>query len=288
MSLKFFRDLPLNSGSQLDAIDLFTGDGVTTTFPFSNKTSSQVGGTIQAGATQYFRFNGGFVVSGSQVTLSSAPPPMAEGIIPGVSGLVLSAYDQSVVTGVTNPRIDEDSFILADVDDIGYFQYDPKPGDTGIQLLFVDNASAVGATLAWVQLACSDPSTGLAMTYSATGASLYTPSINMLGTIWASSEASASSIYVDTASGFIQGDYIIINIGNATSEVRKITSVNGAGQILAITGNTNFPHYVDETVYTIGRKFWAKLTVPVDANNGEAINLYDISLRRSCKKTQRT
>lgn len=277
----------MNSGTVFDAIDLFTGDGVTTAFSFVNKTSSQVGGTIQAGATQYFRFNGGFVVSGSQVTLSSAPPPAAQGIIPGVSGLVMSAYDQDDVTGVTNPRIDEASFILGDVDDIGYFQYEPKPGDTGIQLVFVDNASNIGASLAWVQLACSDPTTGLALTYSATGQSLYTPSIMQVGSIWASSTASASSIYVDTASGFINGDYIIINLGNATSEVRKITAVNGAGQILSITGNTNFPHYVGETVYTCGRLFWAKLTVPLDANDGEAVNLYDISLRRSCKKTQR-
>lgn len=284
--LKFYRDLAFNAGTLIDSVDLFTGDGSTTSFDVVNKSISQVGSTIQAEATQYFRFNGGFVISGNQVTLSSAPSFNAQGIIPGLSALVLSAYDQDDVEGVTNPRINEQSFYLADPDDIGFFQYENRPNDAGIQVCFVDNASNVGATLAWVQLACADVN-GNALTYAATGECIYTANISMFGTLWASSTAGASSIYVDTASGFIPGDYIVINIGNPTSEIRKITAVNGSGQILSITGNTNYPHYSGETVYTCGRKFWAKLTVPLDAVGGEASNLYDISLRRSCKRVQR-
>lgn len=286
MSLKFYRELMPGVSTELDAMDTATGTGSQTNFPLVNKAGNRIGSTIQFGTTQYFKFNGGFSISGNTVITNIPPQANTQGVLPGVTALVMSAYDTDNVPGVTNPRIHEVPFWLFDISEIPIYQYENRPDATGIEICFVDNISSVGAQISWVQLACAD-SNGNALTYLATGACLYTPNISLSGTLLASSGAGATSIQVTGASSFIAGDYICINAGLATQELRQIVAINGAQNLLIITGATDFSHVVSEKVYTCGRKFWAKLTVPLNAAGGLATNLYDLSLRCKAKRLQR-
>lgn len=282
MALLFFNNTPFNSATELSPLDLFTGTGSQTAFTVTNKSGTGIGSTIQFDSTQYFRHLGGFSVAGNIATLSSAPPSNSQGVIPGISSLVLNAFDTDTVP-ITTPRIDAKEFFIADVTEIGTMEYQPVTGQIGIQITFVDNITSVGPTLAWVQLACSDAA-GNALAYAATGATLYTPNISYFSTLSASSAALASSITVVQASGYVLGDYVLINVGQATQEVVKITA--RSGNILTISG-TNFNHFIGETVHTCGRKFWARLTVPVNATSGLAQTYFDLGLKRTCKRSQR-
>lgn len=283
MSLKFYRDEAPNIGNELDPVDLFSGNGLQTTFILTKKTGASVGNTVQFNEVQYFKNDQGYTIFGNAVTLESAPSAGSQGVIPGRQALVLGAYDQDEVQGLVEPRVEEKEFWLFDIDDINVFCYEAPPGDIGINLAFIDNISSVGATLAWVQLACADCA-GDALTYAATGETLYTPNFCAFGLLATSITAGATSIQLETASTFICGDYVILNIGGGTEEIVHITAVTPTA---LETEATVFAHSEDETCYTCGRKFWAKLTVPLNITGGEAVNLYDISLNARAKKVQR-
>lgn len=283
MALRFYRDEAPNIGNLLDPVDLFSGNGLQTTFILTKKTGADVGNTCQFNETQYFKNDGGFTIFGDAVTLDSAPAAGTQGVIPGRQALVLGGYDQDEVQGLVDPRVEEKEVWLFDIDDINVFCYENPPGDIGINLTFVDNISSVGATLAWVQLACADCA-GDPLTYAATGETLYTPNFCAFGLLATSVTAGATSIQLDSASTFICGDYVILNIGGGTEEIVKITAVTPTA---IETEATVFSHSTSETAYTCGRKFWAKLTVPLNITGGEATNLYDISLDARAKKVQR-
>jgi len=116
MSIVIFSDESFSAGSQLDPVDTFVGDGVTTTFVLVNKSVQRLGATIQAGGTLYNFYNttgATFTTNAllNSFTLSSAPPAGAQIVAPGITQLVSAAFDQAVAairrreTAALDPQI---------------------------------------------------------------------------------------------------------------------------------------------------------------------------------------
>lgn len=288
MSLVVYYQSPFNIGSEVGQVDTFSGNGVETTFPVINKPISDVAGTIQYSGTFKRRFNGGFSISGSNIVIDTPVPNGVQGVIPAQVGIVLSGYDSDDVSGVDSPRVDIQPFYIGDVDDIGVYSYEPRAGQPGIALTVVDLISAVGADLTWLTLACSNPVDGTALTFLATGETLYTPRIYGFtqiasGGIW----AGANHCIVETATSIIAGDYIKIDTGSVSQEVIKVISITGTTQ-LNFDGTLNYSHSAGETVYSSLRKFFIRMEVPVNSTGNSAINLYDLSLNIAATKVTRT
>lgn len=281
MSLEKFYDESFTVASDLSPVDQFIGTGVDNSFTLIKKSGTDLANTITAGSLQSYQFNGGFTKSGNTFILSYIPNFGVQIVAPGIVTLTFDAYDQDAVDGVSNPRVKEKEFYLGDPITCHLYSYTNLPQFTGISLSFVELVSSVGANLSWVQLACSDPSTGLAMTYGATGAPLYTGQISSMGTLSASSGVGASSVFTTSASSFTLGDYVILNIGNGTSEMRKIASKTNTS--LTFFTSMDYAHASGESVFTFGRKFWAKVTVPINSANNQAFNFWNLGLRRQCK-----
>lgn len=286
MALHFYNNSPFNLGTQLIPVDTYIGTGVETTFTLINKTGLEVGSTIEANATLYLRATNGFSVVGDTVVLSSAPAPLDQIVVPGVTYLDLSAYDTDDVENVSNPRVDIREFYLIDPDTIGLYTYEGSPGNDGIKVLFSDLITSVNADTSWFALACStcDGSVG---TFLATGQPLYLPGISWTGDLTASYSAGATSITVDNASGFYCGSYANVNFADSSEEIVQILTVTPATNTLTISGFNN-AHSSGETMYACGYKLWAKMTVPEGAAGGEAVNLYGMGLRRIGKKVSRS
>lgn len=283
MAIQFFIDESFTVGSALDPLDIFTGDGVTSTFVLVNKSVQRMADTVTVDGNQYYQYNGGFTknVSGNSFTLAAIPPLGSTIVVPGINRLTFPIFDQNDVPGVTDPRVKEIPVWIGDGTTINNDYYINLPQFSGIELSIVDNVSSVGAQSAWCQIACADPTTGLPLTYAATGAAVYTAAIQAFGTASASAVAGASSIFCAAASSFAVGDYVVLNIGSATQEVRKISVVSSAsGGFLGFTTGFDFPHYTSELIFTCGRKFWVKVTIPENAANNQATNFYDLSPRR--------
>ena len=277
MTLHFFYDESFTIGTQLDPIDAYVSNGGST-YTLVNKSSLNLAGTITANNLQYYQFNGGFSVSGNNFTLSTSPPAGAMIVAPGLIALTFTVFDQLAVPGVSNPNVQEVPFFLGDPSQSCYFGYTNLPQFGGIRITFTDQVSGSGAQLSWVQLACSDPLTGLAMTYGATGNYLETGGLTSLGTMSASSLPGASSISTISASSYVVGDYMILNIGNATSEIRKISAVTSS--TVSFVTTLTYTHFAGESLNDMGRKFWAKVTVPQNAANNQPFNFWNLGLRR--------
>jgi hypothetical protein len=287
MALKIYRDSPFNLGTEVELIDTFVGDGITVTFPVINKVGSRVGPTIQYDNIQVNRYNGGFSISGNNVIFADPPPNAAVGVIPGINNVLVSLlFDQDNVDGLTNPRVLETPFWLADPDTIEQFQYDRLPSLIGIQISVKDSILVAGAATSWCQLACSTTDeVGVATSYLATGVELYTGPLDTQGTVAADEFANASSVTSDNASDFQLGDYIKIGSGLITQEIVKIIGFEDPNKLL-ITGTDN-AHDIGEYIFTCGRKFWLKTTVPLNAVDGIATNLYDLGIRRKYVRKSR-
>ena len=176
MSIQFFSDESFSAGSQLDPVDTFVGDVTTKTFVLVNKSVQRLGATIQVGGTLYNFYNGDFTVSiaGNSFTLNTAPPANSLIVAPGITQLVSAAFDQSIVPGVTNPRVSQVPFYMGDIQNINSQYYIGYPTFAGIEISLNNLVSSIGAQTSWCQLACSDPVLGTALTYLPTATNLYT------------------------------------------------------------------------------------------------------------------
>lgn len=281
MALHFYYNTPFNAGTQIDPVDSFTGDGTTKTFTLSNKTATRLATTLQTNTTEFFQYTGGFTknTSNNTFTTQSAVANGLTIVAPGLSGLTAAAFDQDVVDGVTNPRVVEVPFWMADVDTIHLTEYSALPTFGGIEISVLDYIAGVGADVSWCQLAGSSVN-GLALTYGATGVNLYTGDLTATTVLTASASASLTTITVAVASDFTAGDYIIIDIGQVTAEVRQIFSINTLTNVITLATALQYSHFIGETVFTCGRKFWLKVTVPLNFNSNSPINFYDLALRR--------
>ena len=283
MALLIFLDESFTSGAALDPVDTFTGDGVTSTFVLVNKSVQRLGSTITVDGNQYYQYNGGFTkdIGTNSFTLAAIPPLGSTIVAPGINQITFPVFDQETVPGVTDPRVKEQPLWIGDSTDINNQYYINMPQYSGIQISMNDLVSSVGAQISWCQIACASPTDGTALTYGATGEAMYTSAIRAFGVVAASAVAGASSILCTTASTFQAGDYAILNIGNASQEIRKIASVSSAsGGVINFTTGFDFSHYVNELIFTCGRKFWVKVTCPVDAAGDQAYNFYDVAPRR--------
>lgn len=283
MSLSIYRDEEFNIGTLVDQVDVYTGDGSTVTYTIENKTSARIGSTIQFDNIFYYQYNGGFTKSGEEVTLDSAPPFGSEGVVPGVGTITASAFDTDDIPGASNPREDEVPFYLVDPDDIYQYEYDAFSDNPGIAISVTDLIESTGAQVSWCQLACSEPD-GTASTYQASGEVFYTPPLTAFGEVTSTTSAGASVISCDSASDFIAGDFILINRGEVTQETLRILEINGTD---ITTSTSNFDHNPGEIIYTCGREFFLKVTIPEGAFNYQATNDYSLGMRVVCVKRSR-
>jgi hypothetical protein len=279
--LGFYKGSPLNEANLLDPVELFTGDGTTTTFTLTRFSGIRVASTIQVGSLFFTRSSipAGFTVDGNDVTLLSPPANGATVIVPGISAASLEAFDTATAGTSTNANIDEEIFYIGDPDSIAFWKYKALPGNTGIVVSITDNFSTGGAEADWIQFAPVDGD-GNPGTYLAAGAEIE------LGTLEAEDElqdsilAGATSIEVADGSQFTEGHLIQLGPGTAEQETRRIVSI--AGNVLTITG-TDFAHPAGELVYENAIPFAVKLTVPLDITEGQAMTLHDLGLTRAVR-----
>lgn len=279
MGLQFYLSEAFIAGDIIDPIDSFIGDGVTSTFALVNKSVQRLASTITVDGNQYYQYNGGFTkdILANSFTLVSTPAFNAQIVAPGITQLISDVFDQATVPGVVDPLVSEKAFWFGDTTDIQNQYYTGLPSLPGIQISLTDLISSIGAQTSWCQFASADPTTGLAMTYEATGAILYTAPINAFGTLTASAANGASSVMCAEASSFLVGDYLYLNVGGGNQEIRKVSTLSASS--IGFTTNFDFSHASGETIMTMGRKAWLKVTMPVNAANNTATNFYDLALR---------
>lgn len=288
MSFKCWNDDPFTIATEVNEIDTFVGDGSDTSFPFPNKTVGEVGSTIQYSNVKKRLYDGGFTKTSTDVVIDSAPPVGVQGIIPGQGTFIADAYDQETVEGVSSPRVKEMSIFFGDIDDIHINYYTPRASASGIAISFVNLITSGGnPDTSIVQLACCDAS-GNALTYQATGTTLYTDQLAGFSTLAASAAAGATTILVTSATGtyyFVTGDFIKINTGENTQEIRRISS--RSYNTLTLSEALSYSHDAGETVYSSIREVKAKFTIPANMTNNEAENFYNLVPRIQFKTKQR-
>lgn len=281
MALKIYGNYPFTA--PIGLVDVFAGTGAVSLFNFTNLTAQTVGPTIQFDLVPYTRILGGFSTpTNSSFQLASTPPLNAQGIAPSNIALTFPVFDQAIVPGTPNPTsanvIDVPFWLADDGNGIVSQEYIPMPGAIGIPLFFQNMVTAAGASVAWTQLACANPDGSLTVSnYAATGTTLYTAQYIALTTLSASAASLATTIVVAAASGFYAGDYIFLNPGGGTQETVGVTAINYGTNTLTITG-INYNHFSGENVFMLGRKFWARCTLPVGTLNGSAANYYNLVL----------
>ena len=282
--LRLYRDQPFNESTEINLDDFYLDlNGTDSTFTLANKTNLQMGATVQANLVEYYLYNGGFTKVSTDQFTTNVPPAIGSNLVaPGINPLILSAFDQLNVDGVSASNVYQNYFYLGDNVDIATTEYQGlNSKNQMISLIFRDQIG-YGATTAMVQLACAtQDAPGTPMTFIATGAEMLTPGFTAFTTVAASSVAGDTLITVNSsadASEFIIGDYITINVGNPTYEVTKLLAVGGvSGNQLTVT-QTTYNHYIGESIYDTHRKFWAQLTVPVNFTDNSPQNYYNISL----------
>lgn len=274
----FYSGTPFTPNNQVDLLDTFVTTA-TATYGLTNLTTSNLGATIQAGGTQYWQYNGGFTTTPPNLfTLASIPPVGTQMVAPGVNQVVIAAFDQDTVLGVSNPREQSVPVWLIDHTTINNFKYDVLPTYPGLQISVVQLISGSTAQPSWFQMASADAS-GNAMTYGASGAPLYLPAVKNIGSLSNSCLAGATSVTVAASAGWMAGMYITLSLGASNSEDVHVIATSGNTLILDPTGTT-YSHSASDLVYHIGWKFWLKITVPLNANNNQPVNMYNLGLQR--------
>lgn len=290
MALRIYNNDNFSLGNQAIQPSTYTGDGSTDTFTLEHGTTSvNIADTIQVDLDYYLRALNGFSFpTVNTIQISEAPPLNSQVLVPGNNAVVFSAFDQVDISGVTSPaNVQEVAFWVAD-DGAGLTTtiYDSMPGTPGVGILFTNLVTAAGAQTSWLQLACANAS-GDALTYQATGTTLYTGKYSGFTAMASACTALATTLLTTTASStdFVAGDYIRINPGGGTQEDVQITAKSG--NTLTITG-TNFPHSAGEFIFMVGRKFWARLELPVGILGSAPASFYNCPLTVQATLDSRT
>lgn len=281
-----YARFPFIPQNKLDLLDTFVGNGVQTGFTLVRKSTTFMAASVQAGTLYYSRYNNGYTINNSSTfTFSTAPANGAQIVVPGVSTLVFTGYDQSSVPGVTGSAnvIDVPFYLADDGSTIASTTYLAAPGQNGIALFFSNQATAAGAQTSWSQLSCADAS-GNIIGYAATGTTLYVGEMFGFTTLSASAAAGATTFVVNAASAITTGDYIWVNLGNGTQENVKVTNVSGSTITI---GGFNYDHFAGETVFVTGRKYWARITIPINALGGIPGNLINLGLGYTATQASR-
>ena len=281
MGLNLYYNNPFTLGSLVDPVDTYTGDGVTTTFKLVAKFSTRLGSTVEFDNIEYYMYNQGFTKgAGNTFTLSSAPPAASQGVAPGTTCLTFAAYDQTSVAGVSNPNLAQIPIYIA-ADDIQNFQYMPFPGNTGIEIAFVNliTSALVPPQISWVQLACSG-NFGAVGTYQSAGTPLVTAGLFTFGQMASATTTTGTNVQITclTAGNFLVNDYIRLNPGGVNQEDCRINTISIATNTITVDGAT-YIHAANESFYTCGRLIWALMTIPLNATNGTAASFYNLACR---------
>lgn len=290
MSLYVYTAEPFITTNRAGQSSTFTTNGVSATYDVEDTPMAEVGGTVEYGNVQKRLYNGGFTKDDGDetVTFNEVPPAGLQGVIPATRAIVFDSYDTDTVSGVVDPRICVSYAYIGNVDDIANYSYIAKTGVTGIRFYVQDNITSVGPDVSWYQMAVCDAS-GVAGTYMATGA---TASMNPISATAALAASGASGSWTITLTGtgsgtdiFQAADYIIINPGEVTSEIRRINSI--AGNVLTLTSGLDSNHDADEGVFVCVRQYAIKQTVPEGATLGEAQTFWNATLEVLADKIQR-
>lgn len=288
MTFFCFSSDPFGAATEVHQVDTFVTDG-TDTYDVVNKDMEDVGATIQLSNLKYDLYNGGFTKNVDSVTLKDTPPIGLQGVIPGVGTFTVELYDTATVDGVDSPNVKEMSIFFGDVDDIVTKMYLPTAGASGITISFVNLITSGGnPTTSIVQLACCD-SSGNALTYQATGTTLYTAELTGFSTLAASSAQSASTITVVSATGtyrFYPGDFIRINPSGLTTEIRRISSISY--NTFTLNSPLDYDHLAGEAVYACVREVKAKWTIPENMTNHQAETFLNICPKIDYDEERRT
>lgn len=278
--LGFYNGTPFAVSNKVTENDYYVSNGVTTTYTLVNKSAAALGSTIQAGNVEYYQFNGGFTVNtgANTFTLSTAPPLGTQIVAPGSIQAVVAAFDQPSVLGVVNPQTASIPLWIIDKTTINNYRYDPLPTYAGLQISVVNLITGCNAIPGWFRLASADAS-GNSLTYGATGAPLYLPGIIGQGTLTAPATASQSVLTVSSTAGFWPGGYVSVNIGASSVEDLHVIAISGNNLILDPTGVT-YAHASGELIFATGFKFFLQVSIPENANNNTAVNLYNCALQR--------
>lgn len=284
MALSIYLRLPANGGTQVGQTSTFIGDNVSDVFTYG--TSTTPGSTIQYSSTQKLRWNGGWILGPGpqEITIDAVPPLGSMGVIPDASCLIMSAYDQDTVQGVSEPRVDEIVFYVGDVTEISTYSYTAPTDRPGLGLAFCNLVTSVSPDVSWVQLACCDSNIN-PMTYGATGNTLWLNGLYAFSLVADDVPANTTTLEVDDASTFTEGRFIKLNSGNITSEIIQVSSI--VGNVMTMASSFNYPHFIGETVYECLIPVASKLTVPFNATGGVAANFYNLSANLIAKKEQR-
>lgn len=270
MSIGFtlFTDAPYNTGTAVDQVDVFEGDGTTTDFDLVNLTGLLVGDTVIVDAVTYRRSEGGFSVSGDTIVFAEAPPDGSTIVVPGVGYFNLSCTD----TDGTNVALTQG--FAVDPDTIHEKQYIATPPNTAILLSLRDWIAASGAEADWFQLALMNGD-GTEGTYMDPGEDLEIPARTAVDNLAA--DQSGDDIEVTDGTRFEEGDIIHINPGRANQEIVMVVSI--AGDVLTTSGLNYSDHVTGESVYVNGVGFFIKATVPDNAAGHLPVALADVCPR---------
>ncbi len=269
MALKIYKQPVFSSPYEVGRVNWYTGDGLKDTFEIQFGTSVNSGDTAQVDLDYFARYLGGLSFPDTtHFTLSDIPAQNSQIVLPSNSYVEASGFDQSNVTGVDGAAnvVDVPFWLAEDGSGLTTNIYDALPGDPGIAILFSNLVTAAGAQTSWCQLACAD-SSGNALTYQATGTTLYTAKYAGFTQMASACNALATTLLTTSASAttFVPGDYIRLNPGGGNQEDVQITAKST--NTLTVTG-TNFAHSAGENIFMVGRKFFWRLTFPIDILNG--------------------
>ncbi len=270
MALKVYKQPIFTPSYEVGRINWYTGDGAEDTFEIQFGTSANSGDTAQVDLEYFARYLGGLSFPDTtHFQLSEIPAQNSQIVLPGNSYVEAAGFDQVTVSGVSGDAtvVEVPFWVSEDGTGLTTNIYDSLPGEPGIAILFSNLVTAAGAQASWCQLACADAS-GNALTYQATGTTLYTGKYSGFTQMASACDALATTLLTTSASAttFVAGDYIRLNPGGGNQEDVQITAKST--NTLTITG-TNFAHVEGENIFMVGRKFFWKLTFPVDILGGD-------------------
>ncbi len=173
---------------------------------------------------------------------------------------------------------------VGDTDTIHLYSYSAAPGNSGIKIEVADLNVTLGADPSWVQFAPA-LADGTAGTFLSAGTPIFIAALSAADALTAPATASSTSIIISDTSSFTAGQWIKIGTGGPFPEIVQIGAIPN-GTTLTISP-LNYNHSTSETVYNCLIKIWIKVTVPLNAAGGNAINLIDNALKKTYIRTSK-
>ena len=267
-----FNNTPWNSSTRTNRVYKTTGNGTSNTFALDTTLLNglQVGTMGQINATLKPRSSGAMKISGDSVIFDEIPANGATIIIPGQTSHDFGVSDQDDALGRTYTRV----FYIADPSTIHLYMYKVPPDVAGIKV-WMEDLYVGGAASSWWQLAPAQAD-GTAGTYASAGSPIYTPAILGQSYLDGASSALDGTIDVEDGSQFNEGDYLMINPTQGDQEILRISTISG--NTLTVPTGIALNHADGSSILACGRKFFARITVPLNVAGGIPYNFFDVGL----------